>query len=118
MAQTKKQRLFAKHQEGASKDVECAFGVLQARWSILRRPTRLYDRGDLHHIMLGCIILHNMIVEDEKEEAGNILDMNLEAGTSIIFPSVFVHDVRPAFADVLERYAIIRHCPTHQKTKG
>ena len=66
MSQTEKQRLFAKHQEGARKDVERAFGVLQARWCILRRPTRLYDRGDLHHIMLACIILHNMIVEDEK----------------------------------------------------
>ncbi|XP_045083158.1 uncharacterized protein [Aegilops tauschii subsp. strangulata] len=118
MAQTEKHKLFARHQEGIRKDVEHAFGVLQSRWSILCHPARLYARGDIKNVMTACIIMHNMIVEDEKEEAGNILDMNLEAGTSIIFPSVFDHDVRPAFADVLERYAIIRHCPTHQKTKG
>ncbi|XP_047052005.1 uncharacterized protein LOC124657506 [Lolium rigidum] len=75
MAQTEKQKLFAAFQE-ARKDVERAFGVLQARWSILRRPACLYDHGDIHNIMIACIILHNMIVEDEKEEAGNVLDLN------------------------------------------
>ena len=116
-AQTEKQRLFAKHQEGARKDVERAFGVLQARWSVLRRPTRLYDRDDLHHIMLACIILHNMIVEDEKEEAGNMLDLNEEAGSSIVFPSVFAHGDMPIFAEVLERDARIRDRLMHKALK-
>ncbi|XP_020159354.1 protein ALP1-like isoform X3 [Aegilops tauschii subsp. strangulata] len=118
MAQTEKQRLFAKHQEGARKDVERAFGVLQARWSILLRPARLYDRGDLHHIMLACIILHNMIVEDEKEEAGNMLDLNEEAGSSIVFPSVFTHGGMPIFAEVLQRDARIRNRPMHKALKN
>jgi hypothetical protein len=117
MAQTPKHKLFAEYQEGARKDVERAFGVLQARWSILRRPARLYDRGDLHHIMIACIILHNMIVDDEKEEAGNILDLNEEAGTSIVLPSVFTHGDMPAFAEVLERDARIRDRPMHRALK-
>lgn len=117
MAQTQKHELFAAHQEGTRKDVERAFGVLQARWSILLRPARLYDRGDLHHIMMACIILHNMIVEDEKEEAGNILDLNEEAGSSLVLPSVFTHGDMPAFADVLERDARIRNRPTHKALK-
>jgi hypothetical protein len=41
-----------------------------------------------------------MIVDDEKEEAGNILDLNEEAGTSIVLPSVFTHGDMP----VLPRY--------------
>jgi hypothetical protein len=117
MAQTEKHKLFAQYQEGARKDVERAFGVLQARWSILRRPARLYDRGDLHHIMIACIILHNMIVDDEKEEAGNILDLNEEARTSIVLPSVFTHGDMPVFAEVLERDARIRNRPTHRALK-
>nr|AAX96665.1 transposon protein, putative, ping/pong/SNOOPY sub-class [Oryza sativa Japonica Group]ABA92302.2 transposon protein, putative, Pong sub-class [Oryza sativa Japonica Group] len=59
--QSEKHKLFAKHQEGKWKDVECAFGILQSRFSILKRPARLYDQGDLENIMLACIILHNMI---------------------------------------------------------
>jgi hypothetical protein len=38
---TEKDTLFAQHQEGARKDVECAFRILQKRWAIIRHPTRL-----------------------------------------------------------------------------
>ncbi|KAI4978643.1 hypothetical protein ZWY2020_015396 [Hordeum vulgare] len=118
MALTEKHKFFAKHQEGARKDVERAFGVLQARWSILRLPARLYERGDLNNIMLACIILHNMIVDDEQEEAGNILDLNYEAGSSIVLPSVFTHGDIPEFAEVLERDARVRDRPTHKALKN
>jgi hypothetical protein len=66
--QSTKHKLFTEHQEGARKDVECAFGILQSRFCILRRPARLYEQGDLEDIMLACIILHNMIIEDEKDK--------------------------------------------------
>lgn len=118
MAQTDKHKLFAAHQEGARKDVERAFGVLQARWSLLRQPARLYDRGDIHNIMTTCIILHNMIIEDEKDEAANILDLNEEAGTSIVFPSVFTHGDIPVFTEVLERDARILNRPAHKALKN
>lgn len=60
-----------------------------------------------------------MIVHDEKEEAGNILDLNLneEAGSSTVLPSVFTHGDMPAFSDVLNRDARIRNCPTHRALK-
>ena len=57
---------FAKCQEGARKDVERAFGVLQARWEIIKNPVRQWDLGIIENIMLACIIMHNMIFEDEK----------------------------------------------------
>jgi hypothetical protein len=59
--------MFATMQEAYRKDVERAFGVLQARFNIIRTAARLWDTGDLRNIMLTCIILHNMIVEDERE---------------------------------------------------
>ncbi|XP_038717267.1 uncharacterized protein LOC120010555 [Tripterygium wilfordii] len=66
MPQTNKARHFKRMQESCRKDVERAFGVLQARFAIVRRPARYFKRSTLHNIMLVCIILHNMIVEDER----------------------------------------------------
>ena len=57
------------------------------------------------------------MVEDEKEEAGNMLDLNEEAGSSIVFPSVFTHGGMPIFAEVLQRDARIRDRPMHKALK-
>ncbi|XP_021734058.1 uncharacterized protein LOC110700768 [Chenopodium quinoa] len=74
--QTHKDRLFAKHQEAARKDVERAFGVLQARFAIIKKPSLAWDTDILHNIMLACIIIHNMIVEDERETYQNNVNTN------------------------------------------
>jgi hypothetical protein len=60
---------FAALQESARKDIERAFGVLQSRWAVVRGPAYGWDREHLSDIMTACIIMHNMIVEDEKAEA-------------------------------------------------
>jgi len=59
------QKHFVKMQEGRRKDVERAFGVLQAQFAIVSRPAREWKHHNLANIMKACIILHNMIVEDE-----------------------------------------------------
>lgn len=46
--------------------MERAFGVLQAKWKILHRPARLWSPKVLNSIMRACVILHNMVVEDER----------------------------------------------------
>ena len=61
-----KHKLFASYQEGERKAVERAFGVLQKRWDIIRHPARLWEREELANIMYACVILHNMIIEDER----------------------------------------------------
>jgi hypothetical protein len=61
---------YAALQESARKDVERAFGVLQKRWAIIRHPARLWEREELADIMYACVILHNMIVEDERDSYG------------------------------------------------
>ena len=53
------------YQELTDKDVEQASGVLQQRFAIIHRPTLVWDPKLLGKIMTACIILHNMIVEDE-----------------------------------------------------
>ncbi|XP_070679948.1 uncharacterized protein [Malus domestica] len=63
-----KKKLFSQRQESYRKDVERVFGILQARSAIVRRLARFWQIEDLHLIMMTCIILHNMIVEDEYIE--------------------------------------------------
>uniref|UniRef100_A0A2N9HQ65 DDE Tnp4 domain-containing protein n=1 Tax=Fagus sylvatica TaxID=28930 RepID=A0A2N9HQ65_FAGSY len=65
-----KKKHFARVQEACRKDVECAFGILQARFSIVRGPVRFWDEATLNNIMKACIILHNMIIEDERDPNG------------------------------------------------
>nr|GEV62746.1 protein ALP1-like isoform X1 [Tanacetum cinerariifolium] len=57
---------FKMRQEGARKDVERAFGVLQGRWGIIQQPARSYHVNTLRRVMYSCIILHNMILKDQK----------------------------------------------------
>uniref|UniRef100_A0A0D3EDF0 DDE Tnp4 domain-containing protein n=1 Tax=Brassica oleracea var. oleracea TaxID=109376 RepID=A0A0D3EDF0_BRAOL len=59
--------LFAQRQEAVRKDVERAFGVLQARFAIVKNPALFGDKVKIGKIMRACIILHNMIVEDERD---------------------------------------------------
>ncbi|KAF8394583.1 hypothetical protein HHK36_020797 [Tetracentron sinense] len=65
--QGNKQKYFVAAQESARKDVELAFGVLQARFTIVHRPARFWKFETLKDIMKTCIIMHNMIVEDERD---------------------------------------------------
>ncbi|XP_020268193.1 uncharacterized protein LOC109843648 [Asparagus officinalis] len=65
--QGEKAKLFVKQQESCRKDVERAFGVLQARFAIIRQPARMWDLNVLSKIMRARIILHDMIVEDERD---------------------------------------------------
>nr|XP_034601183.1 uncharacterized protein LOC117861747 [Setaria viridis] len=65
--QGNKRKYFAIAQESVRKDVERAFGVLQARFAIVRGPARFWDDVTLGYIMKACVIMHNMIIEDEGE---------------------------------------------------
>ncbi|GJX43919.1 nucleotide-binding alpha-beta plait domain-containing protein [Tanacetum coccineum] len=66
VANDAKHAYFKKRQESARKDVERAFGVLEGRWGIIQQPARQYHVNTIRRIMYSCIIMHNMILEDEK----------------------------------------------------
>ncbi|TVU25077.1 hypothetical protein EJB05_27556, partial [Eragrostis curvula] len=103
-----KHKCFASYQEGARKDVERAFGVLQKRWAIIRHPARLWDREELADIMYACIIMHNMIVEDERGIYGIPDDNTYEQGRFSPHLTGLEHGPVYGFTDVLDKNMEIR----------
>ncbi|XP_028054289.1 uncharacterized protein LOC114258519 [Camellia sinensis] len=73
--QEAKKQQFAMMQESTRKDVKRAFGVFQSRFAIVGRAVHFWDPKMLGNIMKSYVILHNMIVEDERNEP---LDLNYE----------------------------------------
>ena len=60
--QDEKKKHFIKRQEACRKDVERCFGVLKARFTIIRNPCRQWGMQGISDIMFACCILHNMIL--------------------------------------------------------
>ena len=106
---------FAKAQESARKDVERAFGVLQACFAIVRGPARLWQRETLKDIMKACIIMHNMIVEDERNV--NVVDFNYDAIDESPLPSMS-HNYTSELYTFINRHRLIRDRDTHSKLQA
>ncbi|KAL0876045.1 hypothetical protein Bca101_025750 [Brassica carinata] len=82
LPQGPKAEKFAKKQESARKDVERTFGVLQSRFAIVKNPAQLWDKVKIGKIMRTCVILHNMIVENERHGYAQINTSEFEPGES------------------------------------
>ncbi|XP_050918329.1 uncharacterized protein LOC127135730 [Lathyrus oleraceus] len=114
----KRKKLFAQHQESARKDVERAFGVLQSRFAIIRGPSRAWHMDTLKHTIYACIILHNMIVEDERHTYGGNFDYsydNVDINNSTTETFSGPH---PNLATRLQRRASIQEKQVHRKLQG
>lgn len=103
--QGEKKKNFAKYQEAFRKDVERCFGVLQARFAIIAGPARAWHTDTLKSIMRACVIMHNMIVEDERE--GGLIE------PEAIRPRPDFWRERVAFPDYLAAQAAIRDQNAH-----
>jgi hypothetical protein len=83
--------------------VQQVFGVLQSRFAIVCGPVRYWDEETLANIMKACIIMHNIIIEDEG--AMNLgFDHEREVNS---FISVS-HDEIPKLHDFLQTHNRIR----------
>jgi hypothetical protein len=99
--QQEKYQFFSMKQASVRKDVECAFGVLNKRFNILAIPGRSYSQRTLELIMCTCIILHNMIINDERDGG---YDDNYHTVTSVIAPLV-TYEAPASLTTILQREA-------------
>ncbi|XP_030931209.1 uncharacterized protein LOC115957123 [Quercus lobata] len=115
--QRHKYKLFAAAQEAYRKDVERAFGVLQARFAIVRGPARFFHLETLKKIMKACIILHNMIVEDEREDErddNEVVDLDYEQNDGVDNPPLqMLREQSDEFLSYIERHGRIRDREIH-----
>ena len=58
------------------KDIEWCFGVLHARFHFLKYPTKSWSKEKLNKIIATCVIIHNMVVEEERENYSLLSNVN------------------------------------------
>ncbi|KAL2490984.1 putative harbinger transposase-derived nuclease [Abeliophyllum distichum] len=104
-----RKKYFAMKQESCRKDVERAFGVLQSRFAIVAGPARFWKKHVLHDIMTACIIMHNMIIEDERD-----VDAPIVGWVEAPNPEVeMVVDDNTRFQEFLGRHRQIKNKEAH-----
>ncbi|XP_048623828.1 putative nuclease HARBI1 isoform X1 [Brassica napus] len=120
LPQAPKAVLFAQRQEAVRKDVERAFGVLQARFAIVKNPVLFWDKVKIGKIMRACIILHNMIVEDERDgySLNHVSEsfQGEENGSSHVDRDID-RDIPSNIANMMDARARIRDNPIHHQLK-
>jgi hypothetical protein len=81
--------------------VECTFNLLKKRFNILVIPDQSYSQRILDLIIRACIILHNMIIDDERDDD---YDDNYHTFTSVVAPSV-TYEAPVSLTTILQREA-------------
>jgi hypothetical protein len=85
--------------------VKCAFGLLKKRFNILAISGRSYSQRIFNLIMRACIILHNMIIDDERDDG---YDDNYHTVTSVIAPPI-TYEAPASLTTILQREAHITY---------
>ncbi|XP_071687238.1 protein ALP1-like [Rutidosis leptorrhynchoides] len=104
------QKKIKRFQESARKDIECAFGVLQGRFAMLKTPARSLDFNKIRRHMYACLVLHNMIQENNGFVIGRREERMIERNP----PRRLQRDLRDRDARVKE----IRDRQVHRKLEA
>ncbi|GJX54588.1 ALP1-like protein [Tanacetum coccineum] len=91
VANDAKHAYFKKRQEGARKDVERAFGVLQGRWGIIQQPARSYHVNTIRRVKMDDpnITMEEYIRLEEEKAQRHGRTFNWQTAT---FEKVKYHD--------------------------
>ena len=98
------------------KDVERAFGVLQARFAVVKNPSNLWDKNKIANIMRACIILHNMIVEDERDSYTQYDVLEFQQGEGVDL--TYSVDMATNLGYTIDRRTRVRDRQAHQQLKN
>jgi hypothetical protein len=99
VTQQEKHRFFSMKQASVRKDVKCASGLLKKRFNILAITGRSYSQRTLDLIMRAYIILHNMIIDNERD---GDYDDNYHTITSVVAPPV-TYEAPASLTTILQR---------------
>ena len=91
---------------------------MQKHWAIIRHPARLWEREQLADIMYACVILHNMIIEDERDSYGIPNDNTYEQSQVSAQITGLAQGPIHGFAQVLEQDTNIRDRTIHRRLKA
>jgi len=91
--------------------------VLHARFAIVRGPTRSFDHKMLRNIMIVCIILHNMIVEDERHLYLGADDFVYDQIEESLYEPV-PHTTNQQLTDFIKCYHCIRDKGTYSQLQS
>ncbi|KAK1609059.1 hypothetical protein QYE76_032732 [Lolium multiflorum] len=106
---------FAARQEACRKDVERAFGVLQAQFAIVRYPALSWSHDQMWEVMQACVIMHNMIIEDDRKNQVRRHVGPYECQGPL---AEVDHELPTDFADFLAMHAEIRDNNVHDQLQA
>jgi hypothetical protein len=98
--QSTKQKYFTIKQCEYRKDVERSFGVLQAKYAIMKGPTRQWSVEDLKYIADCVIILHNMGIMYES----GMEELRIEDYDKATWPSLDPNRNVPNVQQLIDRH--------------
>jgi hypothetical protein len=109
LPQCEKHQVFTNTQAAWRKDVECSFGLLKSRFNIIAVPGRSYLQRTLGLIMRAYVILHNIIIDDERDTD---LDEIYETVASNVGPAIH-NDAPPSLAARIQMVTEMRDSPMY-----
>jgi hypothetical protein len=106
---------FATRQEACRKNVERAFGVLQAQFAIVRYPALSWSHDQMWEVMQACVIMHNMIIEDDRKNhvRSHVGPYECQGPLAEVD-----HELPADFADFLAMHAEIRDSNVHEQLQA
>ncbi|KAK1645306.1 hypothetical protein QYE76_063111 [Lolium multiflorum] len=97
------------------KDVERAFGVLQAQFAIVRYPALSWSHDQMWEVMQAYVIMHNMIIEDDRKNhvRSHVGPYECQGPLAEVD-----HELPADFADFLAMHAEIRDSNVHEQLQA